>query len=77
MAVFHECDRCNKKINEPEEKVHRINFKLSITPRINDENINAKSQDSLDGLEFCETCARELFDILHKPFDESHKTLGI
>jgi len=77
MAVFHECDRCNKKINEPEEKVHKINFRVSITPRIIDENITAKQMDNLDGLEFCEKCARELFDILHKPFDEQSKTLGI
>ena len=76
MAVFHECDRCNKKINEPEEKVHKINFRVSITPRIIDENITAKQMDNLDGLDFCKECATKIVKILHEPISKP-ENLGI
>jgi len=76
MAIVHKCDRCNREM-KPEEKIHRINYKISVTPRINDEEINAKLLDNLNDLEFCEECTKIIVTELHKPMDKPQETLGI
>jgi len=73
MAVFHRCDRCCKEIND----IFKITYRVTVTPKLKDEEINSKLKDNLDGIEFCEECAIKILKELHSPLDNPQETLGI
>jgi len=76
MATVYKCDRCGKEIdvNDKENKIHRIKYKISVTPEI--EEVKDIIKDNLDGLDFCKECATKIVKILHEPISKP-ENLGI
>jgi len=70
MAIFHRCDRCGKEIDPKDARCHNINFRISVSPRIRDNETNEKMQnDTLNGLEFCEECAKFIVNKICESLD--------